>query len=114
MSYFQLVDDDQTRKIFAELKFKQVGQLLSCEEAFESLDIFEMKNPFLVVEFREKSYLNEFYKNIFLLAYQQMTTKLFAECDYQVSGRILNLVDLNEEKIKMKYDKSGFYVISFM
>lgn len=114
MPYFQLIHDDHEEKIFTELKFRHLGQILSCEEAFEFLDIFEMKNSSIVTEFRDTSYLNELYKNIFLFANQQMIAKIFSRCNFTASERTFNVVDMNGEKIAISYDKSGFYSISFM
>jgi hypothetical protein len=111
--YFD-VNYEKPRKIFTTLKFNNPGVILKCDEVFDALDILEMKKAFLVVEFSEKNFINEIFKNIFLLAYRRMTERIFIECKIKYNDRFFNVADMNEEEIEMKYNKSGFWGIAFM
>lgn len=112
-SHFQLIEN-QTKEVFTTLDFNNPGETLNCDDAFEALDMFEMRKSFLTIEFNEKSFMNEVFKNIFLLAYQRMTEKIFVKCNFPVNERTFKVVDINEEEIEMKYNRNGFHGIAFM
>lgn len=114
-SYFGLnYENLMDKNFYATLNFTNPGEFLSCDDAFDNLDIFEMENPFLKINFNEENFLNDIYKNFFLLAYQRMTQKIFKKCEFDLAERSFNVMDINDEEIEMKYNRSGFLTVAFL